>query len=269
MPLGFCKACNVEDFLDPSLQAVISDVYGGDVAPPGAEDRKMWEVGMAVRALNIFGALRPDAEILGVGAGRESTCFHLTNVVRRVFATDLYLTPGIWELTASGEMLGDPSAYWGRPWNPQRLVVQHMDATELLYEDGTFDGVFSSSSLEHFGSVEAIRQSATEMCRILKRGGVCTLSTELRLQGDGDGFAGTHLFAVEELHELLVDDLPWELVEPIDDIISPATRSVVVEFAQAADDIAKGRPRWTTYPHLLLADAGYVWTSVHLALRRT
>jgi hypothetical protein len=27
-----------------------------------------------------------------------------------------------------------------------------MDALDLRYEDGTFDGIFSSSSLEHFGA---------------------------------------------------------------------------------------------------------------------
>ncbi len=259
----------MEDFLNPSLRAAMTDVYDSDAVPPGAEDRKMREVGMAVRALDAFGALRPDAEILGMGAGREATCFHLTNVVRRVFATDLYLNPGVWELTASRDMLGDPSPYWGRTWNPRRLVVQHMDATELLCEDGSFDGIFSSSSIEHFGSGQAIRRSAAEMCRVLKPGGVCTLTTELRLQGDGDGFPGTRLFTSEALQELLVDDLPWELVEPIDATVSPATRRVVVDFVQALDDVTQGRPRWSTYPHLLLADSGYVWTSVHLALRRT
>ena len=46
---------------------------------------------------------RPDAEVLGVGAGNEPTVFWLTNHVRRVFATDLYLAEG-WEESASHRM---------------------------------------------------------------------------------------------------------------------------------------------------------------------
>jgi hypothetical protein len=69
---------------------------------------------------------------------------------------------------------------------------------------------------------------------------------------------GTRLFTSGNLDELLVEDLPWELVEPLDPTISSTTRSVVVDFAQAMDDVSRGRARWSTYPHLLLADRGYV-----------
>jgi SAM-dependent methyltransferase len=260
--------CNVEDFADPSLRQAITDVYGPEIAPPGFEDRKMWEIGMAVRALRNFGALTPDAEVLGVGAGREATLFYLTNVVSRVFATDLYLAPGSWERTATSAMLGDPAEYSTGAWNPKRLVVQHMDATELRYEDGVFDGIFSSSSIEHFGSEAAVRRSASEMCRVLKPGGLCTVSTELRLGGDGDGLPGTRLFTASTLNKLIVDSLPWELVEPIDLTVSSKTESVIVDFAEALADVTDGRPGWTTYPHVVLTTSGYTWTSVHLALRR-
>jgi SAM-dependent methyltransferase len=266
--LGHCKACNVEDFAVPSLQSVIRDVYQADITPPGREDRKMWEIGMAVRALGTFGALKPDAELLGVGAGREITVFHLTRFVRRVFATDLYLSPGDWERTASTDMLGNPGQYWSNPWNERRLVVQHMDALDLRYEDGVFDGIFSSSSIEHFGSIDDVRRSLAEMCRVLKPGGICSISTELRIAGDGPGFPGTLLFSPDELTPLLLDGLPWELVEPLDVTVSPRTQQVVVDFAEASADVRAGRPQWSTYPHVLLESEGNTWTSVHVALRR-
>ena len=268
MSFPLCKACNVEDFSEPALRDAITHVYGTDIAPPGREDRKMWEVGMATRALQTSGALRPDAEILGVGAGHEATVYYLTNMVRRVFATDLYLTPGSWARTAASTMLADPAQYWGQAWHPRRLVVQHMDATELMYDDGSFDGIFSSSSIEHFGTPEAVRRSASEMCRVLKRGGVCTLSTELRLLGEGDGLPGTRLFTGSELHELIVEGLPWELVEPLELTVSPLTRRTVVDFAEALADVAAGRSQWTTYPHVVLSSGTYTWTSVHLVLSR-
>ena len=91
---------------------------------------------MTARALRDHGALRDDAEILGVGAGQESTIFWLTRHVRRVFATDLYHEEDSWSETDSGPgMLVSPAWGAGQEWNPRRLVAQHMDGTRLNYED--------------------------------------------------------------------------------------------------------------------------------------
>jgi hypothetical protein len=54
---------------------------------------------MALRAPGRFGVLHRDSTILGVGAGSEPTIFHLTRLVRLVFARDRGLsicpnTPG-------------------------------------------------------------------------------------------------------------------------------------------------------------------------------
>src|SRR3546814_5640617 len=56
--------------------------------PRGAEYRKRWEVVQAARALSAAGVLRPDAEVLGVGAGNEPTLFWLTNHAKRVFRSE-------------------------------------------------------------------------------------------------------------------------------------------------------------------------------------
>jgi SAM-dependent methyltransferase len=265
LPLN--KLCNVEDFADESLAQRIAEIHGARPVS-GREERKSWEVGMAALALQTLGAARPEAEILGVGAGHEATVFHLTNVVRRVFATDLYLTPGSWERTALTEMLASPERFWGGRWNPRRLVVQHMDATDLRYEDGSFDGVFSSSSIEHFGTDQTVRRSAEEMCRVLRPGGICSVSTEFRIRGGGEGIHEIRLFSDVELQRLLVEDLPWDLVDPLDLTLSTTTAQVEVNFLEASDDVIKGRPNWSTYPHIVLTAGGYAWTSVHLALRR-
>ncbi len=96
--------------------------------------------------------LRDDAEVLGVGAGHEATIYWLTRKVGKVVATDLYRTEDEWSEGDSGaDMLTDPGRYWDGPWNPDRLVVKHMNALELEFEDESFDAVFSSSSIEHFG----------------------------------------------------------------------------------------------------------------------
>jgi SAM-dependent methyltransferase len=272
--LGYNKLCELEDFRDAELRSVIRDVFAFEIDalgpdfPTGFEYRKYWEVAMAVRTLRDFGLLQEQAEILGVGAGTEMTLFWLTNVVRRVFATDLYLEPGEpWERTANAAMLTEPERFAPARWNPRRLVVQHMNALDLQYEDESFDGVFSSSSIEHFGTHADVRRCLEEIVRVLRPGGVATLSTEYRLEGPSPGLEGTLMFDTEELLRAL-EGLPWSLVSPLETSVSTATTASTVSFAEAAEDVVRERRRWRTYPHLVLRHGDLVWTSIHIALQK-
>ena len=105
MSLVLNRACNLEDFRDPVLNELIRGLFPRAAArwpdfPEQREDRKHWEIAMAVLALRRHGALRADAELLGIGAGTEPTLFWLTNHVHRVFATDRYLDAQAWEANA-------------------------------------------------------------------------------------------------------------------------------------------------------------------------
>jgi SAM-dependent methyltransferase len=221
---------------------------------------------MSLRSLRHLGALSPDAELLGVGAGAEATIFWLTRHVRRVFATDLYIDNEEWASQAPPGMLLDPVPLATCDFEPRRLVAQHMNALDLRYEDESFDGVFSSSSVEHFGDVAAVRRAFEEMHRVLRPGGVVALSTEYRVAGEGS-LPGTLLFDAYEL-ESLWQGL-FELVEPLDLELSRETQSVIVDFDEAAADVRAGRD-WSRYPHLVLRHEllGVTWTSVHVALRK-
>jgi SAM-dependent methyltransferase len=289
--LGYCKLCELEDFRDPDLRELIRDMSG--VAserpdyPDGEEHRKPWEVAMTVRALRDFGALREDAEILGVGAGTEATIFWLTRHVKRVFATDLYLTEDSWsELDSGAGMLHAPEKETTLDWNPRRLVVQHMDALDLRYEDDSFDGIFSSGSIEHFGGLDNIRKSVEEMYRVVRPGGVVALATEFRLGGPSPGIPGTWLFDEAELRQVALDDMGWKLASPVDLSISDATMEAPVDFdalfvmdaakptvwAKVQDALGRKPPPPavrhlpTPYPHIVLWKGEHMWTSVHLAL---
>ena len=278
------SVCNLESFSDPGLRSVLREVYPHELVrfgpdyPTGHEYRKDWEVGMAVAALREGGALRPDAEILGIGAGYEPTICHLTRLVRRVFATDLYLGNEHWDESAHVSMLHDPGEHWVGEWNPRRLVVQHMNALELCYEDESFDGVFSSSSIEHFGSAAEVTRSLDEMFRVLKPGGVLSLSTEFRLAGPGPGIAGVLMFDEPQIRELFLDPYDWSPIDPVDLSCSEATLATEQVFGDLLGDLRahlEGRRfirfdqlEWSRYPHLVLRDGDRVWTSVHLALRK-
>ena len=278
------KSCAVSDFADPDLGEAIRQVFPheskrfGNAFPVGVEYRKHWEVGMAVLALREGGALRPDAEILGVGVGNEPTLFWLTNHVRRVFATDIYADES-WDESSNASMLTAPGRHWPGMWNPRRLVVQHMDGRDLRFEDHSFDAVFSSSSIEHFGAVADARASVEEMHRVLKPGGVLSLSTELRLAGPGPGLPGIIMFSPAELHELVVAGLDWASAPSWNFVPDPGSlRAPVVPFEHAAADVrahvaANGRIYyerldWSTYPHVVLSQDDILWTSVHITAIR-
>lgn len=267
------KACGLEDFADPELSALLREIYPDEARrspgfPSGAELRKHWEVAMSVRALRDFGALRRDAEILGVGAGTERTVFHLTRHVRRVVATDLYLAPGDWEREAHPLMLVAPERISAMPFERERLVVQHMDGRWLRFPDDSFDGIFSSGSIEHFGGLDEIAAAAYEMGRVLKPGGVLTLSTELLLDGPpgSSGWPGVVLFSPDSLRRHLVEASGLEPVDEPDLAVSERTLATCKPLLEMIREVESGR---ATYPHVVLAHEGQVFGSVHLTLRKT
>ncbi len=282
--LSHNKICNLEDFSHPDLYPVIREVFAhevarfGDAFPLGRENRKDWEAAMAIRAFAAHGLLDGRSEFLGVAAGNEPLVFHLTRFARRVFATDLYLASGDWEPFGHESMMTDPYQHWPFAWNPRRLVVQHMDALDLQYEDETFDGVFSGSSIEHFGGHPEVERSMDEMFRVLRPGGVCAVSTEFRLAGPSPGLPGCLLFDADELASRLIGDRAWHLVSPLDLSVSDAT---VGSKTDVADVVAQQLAQcdrdggWFThkldyrhFPHIVMGIDDFVFTSIQLALQK-
>ena len=286
--MNFNKVCELEDFSDPELVAVIRDLFGHKAThltpefPAGAEARKDWEVAMTVRALRHFGAIRPDARILGVGAGTEDTIFYLSRHVGQVFVTDRYLDAGSWSPLAPVAMLVEPGFLAPFEFDPQRLVVQHMDGRALRYPDESFDGIFSSGSIEHFGDLEDVANAAYEMGRVLKPGGVLALSTELRFSGPpgGVGWPGrTLLLSPTELERHIVEASGLELVDELRAEASERTMATRRDLTRAmADHDARlagadgaHTPEYACwdFPHIVLVHDGYVFGSVHLTLRKS
>ncbi len=273
-PLSHCKLCELEDFSDPELRELIRGVFASDREyfgdpdfPAGREYRKYWEVAMTLRAFRSLGVLRDDARVLGVGAGREATVYWLTRHVGEVVATDLYETEDNWsESDSSTDMLTDPGRYWDSEWKPDRLTVRHMDALRLEFKDDSFDAIFSSSSIEHFGDFPDVRRSVEEMFRVLRPGGVLAISTEFRLEGDHIGYPGLLRFDEPELRALLFDGLWWDPASPLDLGISEETVAGAVEAREAIADQRAGKRGWSQYPHLVLRHEQFLWTSVHVAL---
>lgn len=270
---GYSAACSIEHFASDGLRALIREIFPEELAtepefPAGREARKYWEIAMSVRALRDLGALRPDARILGVGAGSEPTSFILTRQAAEVVATDLYLGAGEWDGEAPPAMLVAPGSCTRTDHRPERLTVRHMDARVLQFPDESFDGVYSSSSIEHFGSDEEIAAASYEMGRVLKPGGVLALTTELLVMGPSGakGWPGCRLFAEADLRRLVVEASGLELVGDLDLGVSPATLEAPRNLVTVLEGWNAGRGLET--PHLVLVSEGQVFTAVHLTLTK-
>jgi len=282
--LSYNKICNVEDFQNDDLRRVMRRELPHEVSrfgaefPTGHEDRKDWETAMTIRTFEDHGLLDREHDFLGVASGTEALNFCLTRYARRVVATDLYLDPGDWAATASPIMLKNPGAYWASDWNPRRLVTQHMNALDLQYEDESFDGVFSSSSIEHFGDFAAIRVAMAEIFRVLRPGGIAALSTEFRLEGPSPGVPGTLMFDRAEFLEHVVGDRPWRFVSPFDFTVSSETLRTALDVESIIDmqnafvaehpDGYTIRPEYPQYPIVALRSRAHVSTTMHVALRK-
>ncbi len=272
--MGFVlnRVVRLEDFEERVVRDAIREVFAREASespefPTGREHRKQWEVAMAVLALRDGGVLRGDAEVLGIGAGSEATLFWLTNQVRRVFATDLYADPGHWVGTAPPTMLTNPGSAWDGPWNPRRLVVQHMDACELSYEDETFDGIFSSGSIEHFGGLDRIGIAMDEAFRVLKPGGTATFSTEFLVDGDPLEFEDHMvMFTPNLIQRVLLADRDWAPTTSIDYTLTEGTLATEIANHEYAAREERGE---SVCPHCVLRVGSNRITSVHIALRKS
>lgn len=286
--MRYNKVCDLEDFADEEFAALIRETSSYKVPalapdfPRGSEHRKDWEVAMAIRTLRDHGALRRDATILGVAVGTEDTVFYLTRHVQQVFATDRYLFAEEWDAVAPMTMLVQPDSLAPYEFDANRLVVQHMDARSLRYPDDTFDAIFSSGSIEHFGELLDVAHAAYEMGRVMRPGGVLSVSTEFKLAGPpgGMGWPGlTLLFSPEQIQRFIVEASGLEPVDDLDVTVSQATlatkrglvASKIDHDARMAEIGAAAAPREFAYwdfPHVVMMHEGYVFGSVHLALRK-
>lgn len=242
-----------------------------DFAAWNVHTRKAWEIYIAQKTLGDLGAVHPDAEILGVGTANETTIYTLSNDVKRVWATDLYLEMGIWE-NYSGrkwpEFLVDPSSFapGGIVYKPNRIIPMHMDMCNLRFDDNSFDGIFSSGSIEHVGQAgipdwKAIARAAHEMGRVVKPGGVISLSTEWKIDGDGWGWGFVRLFTEELLMEHIVKASGCEMVGKPDwsfdgNLADAVSLEAIIRHGESQHDVG------------LLFSQGFSFTSVHVALRK-
>lgn len=163
--------------------------------------RKIWEFTQIIYVLEKLGYLFPENSGLAIGAGREQILYYLAYKIKKMVAVDLY----------QGNYLGGedepdipdvPEKYAPFLYPRENLVFKRMNALELQFADNSFDFVFSASSIEHFGDPRQIEKSISEMYRVLRPGGACTITTEIQLNRLAGRVPNTRLFTVAEILDL-------------------------------------------------------------------
>ncbi len=283
----FVKLCDRRDFDDPALRAKLREIAPGH-EPDEELRRKFWEYAMLGLYLEEAGALREDADALAVAAGHEEPLFWMANRVRRVVATDIYGEGGFAAREADASMLEDPGAFAPYPYREDHLDVRSMNALDLDFPDGSFDIVFSLSSIEHFGGPADVQRAAQEMARVLRPGGHLIIVTEclvghhvldrplvqfgIRLATFGRKAATASpnkriidAFTPAEIERNIVRPTGLGLVQPLRTDISPESWENLTRWVGAGELHPRtGRP----YPHILLQAHGSPWTSAFLAFRK-
>jgi SAM-dependent methyltransferase len=291
MPLSrqYVKLCDLRDFADPELLARISSILPERDARTHIE-RKVWEFAMLAMFLEEAGRLREDTTALSVGAGDERIAFWLANRIGRVVATDVYGEGAFSGNEADPSMLEDPRAHAPFPYREDHLEVLWMDARELNFPTGSFDVVFTLSSIEHFGLPADIAKSASEIGRVLKPGGHAIIVTEcfvrhhpldtapaevakrvLSLNRRMPGASLSHrvaladVFTRRELTKLIVGPSGLRLMQPLDLTIAPESWHNLTLCAPDGRLISRTGEK---YPMVLMQLRRSVFTSVCLILEK-
>ena len=286
----YCKLCDRRDFDDPELLETVRSILP-ERDPVAHMERKVWEYAMLALFLRDTGRLGEQTRALAVGAGDERIVFWLANHLGHVVATDIYGKGEFAGDTARPSMLDDPAAHAPFPYREDRLEVRWMDGRDLHFPDGSFDVVFSMSSIEHFGSPREIKRAAREMGRVLRPGGHAFVTTECLVflhwvNRAGVDFAirvGTlgrkrrsatpwrravvgEVFTPRELRRRVVRPSGLALMQPLDLSLSEETWDNVTLTADWGRIV--GPRTGEFYPHLLLHTGRAVFTSVALALEK-
>ncbi|MDZ4802022.1 MAG: class I SAM-dependent methyltransferase [Bryobacteraceae bacterium] len=265
------RVCNVEDWQKPELVSMMKTLlpyFSVDPKyPTGSEHRKHWEYAHVVNGLHELGAVHPESWILSVAGGHEEPAFYLTNHIRWMFLCDLYGISSFSDAEAQTSVLLNPDAFATLPYNRKRLVVQIMNALDLRYEDGTFNGVFCMSSIEHFGGFDGARNALAEMGRVTKPGGIVAITTECIVNNKPDlDLPGLYLFSPATIDRLCSAVPGLVAVEPVEYRVSKKSMEASYDLHQA---VADAKNNYSRYPHTLLELEGRLFTSVAVFLRKS
>lgn len=198
--------------------------------------------------------VKSNSKAIAVGAGHERPLFYFANQITKMVATDLYNN---WGVDGDSSMLTTPEKFTPFPYRNENLEVYQMNGTDLKFADNSFDFAFTLSSIEHFGSRENVREAMSEICRVLKPGGVLCLTTELILNNSHH----PEYFTFDELRKYILESTEMKVVGGEIDL--RISRSIVLNPIEL--DIEKDL---NISPHIVLKQGNVIWTSIICFLQK-
>src|ERR671933_3008328 len=261
------RLCCIENWKNSEITTAILKLR--KKGPSSLIDRKEWEWAMGIIAMSRFNRLNKNSVALGIGSGKEKILFYLANNLSHVYATDLYIDKK-WEEETPTDFPENPAKYAPFPYKRDALTALRMDGTKLEFPSEKFDIAFSFSSIEHFGGENhsgALR-SLREIERVLKPGGIATITTEYIINDKKHPDLANQFFNRQTIYSDLIDKLDHlQLVEgPLDLRITANTLDTVMDVQDAFNwDTNKFDDEYKkTHPYILLRLRDILVTSVML-----
>lgn len=256
-PVPYNKIAQVADLSNGEWKKTQGSMGDPFVMNEESFHRKLWEYIHIVHVLKNAGYLYSQNRGLAIGAGREYILYFLAHKVNKIIGIDIY----------EGEFLGGederdiplrPEKFAPFLYPRENLDLIRMDSRQLEFENNSFDFVFSVSSIEHFGSKREIQKSINEMYRILKPGGICVITTELKLNRLGVNIPNTKIFNLEKLLDMFKScgfDMMGE--KPVVEIEQESLEN----WVKLPEEIHKR-------PHVIMRSFKTIFTSVLLAFTK-
>jgi len=233
--ISHSRLCRWFDFETPEFRDTMTAI-----GEPFRVHRKRWEEYAIIQANPHKVFCNSDAiSCLGFGVGTESLPAYFASRGMTVIATDQAPSKDA-ECWEHGAQLCHGKEDLYRNWCPRTIfdrnvTFRHADMREVPQDLGAFDFIWSSSSLEHLGSLEAGLTFLIESSKLLKPGGIAAHTTEFNLDSDDETHDHTRVCVyrrrdIETLPERLaaigctLDPVNWSLGDhEMDRIVDPMT----------------------------------------------
>ncbi len=181
------KFCDYRDFKDEKFKSLLKDIQlevGPYMKFTGTISRKVWETSICVLAMQEHGYLDGTKSILNIGSGCERIILYLSNRVKEIVCIDKFehedsREPLLKKKRNPHQIIQNyfrKDTFRKAKFNRNTIKPVVMDGLDLKFKNNTFDGIFSVSSMEHFGD---LRLAYREVVRVLKPNGMFFISIDI------------------------------------------------------------------------------------------